>query len=368
LSTLRTNNEMITPNAGSAAISGSVTINTCGVFLDETVPGMADGTGEVLPSVTVANIADARDSGITTIVQTVGHVIGELDPFEISVRDVARWNALIEQNPDDLVRVLAASDIRSAHRDGKIGVLYATQNMTMIGESIDRIDLFHDLGFRQFQLTYNEQNRVGAGSTAPETKGLSDFGREVVDRLNSLHSIVDLSHSGYQTCLDAIAASSTPVALSHTGCRALVDIPRNKSDEEIRLVADSGGYIGIYFMPFLAPGRQITSEDIAVHLEHAIDIAGEDAVGIGTDGSFSPVADWEAFTEGFAALVRRRRELGVSAPGETEDSYPFASDLQGTDQYFRLADVLYARGHSETRIRKIMGENYLRYAEDVLGR
>src|SRR3546814_8469298 len=101
--------------------------------------------------------------------------------------------------------------------------------------------------------------------------------------------MVDLSHSGRQTCFDAARAASTPICNSHTCCRALVDYPRNKTVEELRLVADKGGFVGIYFMPFLAHERQITSADVIAHIEHAIDVCGEDHVGIGTDGPPTPI-------------------------------------------------------------------------------
>jgi membrane dipeptidase len=104
---------------------------------------------------------------------------------------------------------------------------------------------------RIFQLTYNRRNLVGDGCLESGNAGLSEFGRKLVSRLNERKLLVDLSHAGERTTLEAIEASKTPIAISHTGCAALVPNPRNKTDRELRKLADKGGYVGIYLMPFL---------------------------------------------------------------------------------------------------------------------
>ena len=116
-------------------------------------------------------------------------------------------------------------------------------------------------------------------------RGLTPFGHEVIDRLNANRVMVDLSHSGRNTCLEATRASKQPVSINHTGCRALNDLPRNKTDEELRLVASAGGFVGIYFMPFLNPAGHAMAQDVVANLDHAINVCGEDHVGIGTDGT-----------------------------------------------------------------------------------
>ena len=133
--------------------------------------------------------------------------------------------------------------------------------------------------------------------------------------------MVDLSHSGGQTCLDAARASRQPISINHTGCRALVDLPRNKTDEELRLVAERGGFVGIYFMPFLNPAGIATAADVVAHIEHAVNVCGEDHVGIGTDGGTTGIDD----LAGYRAHMRRR---GRPAPrrrhrrGRRESGHP----------------------------------------------
>lgn len=311
-------------------------------------------------------IDDAFASGLTATNWTLGYVSGKDEPFEATVRDLVRFDGVIRDHADRLTKVLTAADIRRAKAEHKVGVIYGFQNAAMLGDRVERVDLFADMGVRVIQLTYNPQNQLGGGSVAAGDIPLTAFGRDVIDRLNARRVIVDLSHSGQQTCLDAARHAKAPICITHTGCRALNDLPRNKTDEELRLVAEKGGYVGIYFMPFLAD-RQITSEDVCRHLEHAIKVCGEDAVGIGTDGGVTGIDDLESWKKAFAAQINRRRAMGVSAPGERPDSYTFAIDMFGPDQFRILARKLAERGHSPRRIEKILGLNFLRYSGDIWG-
>jgi membrane dipeptidase len=155
------------------------------------------------------------------------------------------------------------------------------------------------------------------------------------------------------------------VAFTHTGCAALNDHPRNRTDAELRAVAEQGGVSGIYFMPFLSEGRQPTAADVIRHLEHMIDVAGEDHVSIGTDGGVSAEVVDQAFKDRFAGFVRERRAAGISAPGETEDGYLFAAELNSPRRLETLADMLLVRGHGADRVRKILGSNLQRVLSEA---
>jgi membrane dipeptidase len=232
---------------------------------------------------------------------------------------------------------------------------------------VTRADLFADLGVRVIQLTYNPANQLGDGSSAPQNRGLTPFGHAAVERLNANRIMVDLSHSGENTCLEAARASRQPVSINHTGCRALNDLPRNKTDEELRLVASRGGFIGIYFMPFLTPSGHARADDVVAHIEHAVTVCGEDHVGIGTDGSVTAIDDLEGYRKALAEEIAARRAAGVSAAGEGPDTFPFVVDLRGVNQFRDLADRLQRRGHTSGRIDKILGVNFLNYAREVWG-
>ena len=254
---------------------------------------------------------------------TVGYVAGPRDPFESSVADVSRWNRIIREHPDSLLNVWSASDIERAAREGKVGIIQGFQNAAMMGDDAQRVGVFAGLGVKIIQLTYNVANQLGHGSMVPENGGLTDFGRDVVAELNATNTLVDLSHSGEQTCLDGIDASTAPVAITHTGCRAVTDLPRNKTDRELRLVAETGGIVGIYFMPFLAADGMAVAEDVVRHIEHAVEVCGEEHVGIGTDGGTTAVDDMEAAYEAARRDVEARRAAGIGAVGERPGVVPF---------------------------------------------
>jgi membrane dipeptidase len=313
------------------------------------------------------SLADARAAGLSAFNMTIGYVFGKDDPYESSVREVAAWDAFIRRHGESLIKVQQVADIRRADEQGRTGVILGFQNAAMMGNDARRVETFANLGVKVIQLTYNGLNQLGGGATAPGNPGLTPFGREVVRELNRHRVMVDLSHSGEQICLDAVAASTQPIAITHTGCRALADLPRNKSDRELRLVAEKGGFVGIYFMPFLAIGRQPMALDLVAHIEHAIKICGEDHVGLGTDGSVCAIDDMPAYMRDLDKEVQQRRAAGISAPGERADIVPFLPDLQGPDKFHRLAGLLAKRGHSASRIDKILGLNFLRFAGEIWG-
>lgn len=313
------------------------------------------------------SLADAKLAGLGAFNMTIGYVFGKDDPYERSVREVAAWDAFIRAHGEHLLQVRKAEDIRLAHAGRRAGVILGFQNAAMMGNDAGRVATFANLGVRVIQLTYNGPNQLGDGSMVPGNRGLTPFGREVVQALNAHRVMVDLSHSGERICLDAAAASRQPIAITHTGCRALADLPRNKTDRELRMVAEKGGFVGIYFMPFLAIGRQPMAADLVAHIEHALKVCGEDHVGIGTDGSVCAIDDMPGYMRALELEVQQRRAAGISAPGERPDIVPFLPDLQGPDKFYKLADLLAQRGHPASRIDKILGLNFLRVAGDIWG-
>ena len=313
-------------------------------------------------------IADARASGLTAVNVTMGYVAGEEEPFEQSVREIARWDARLRDRPADLLKVLTAADILRARDENRIGIVYGFQNAAMMGRDSSRVETFADLGVRVVQLTYNPANSLGDGSMAPGNRGLTPFGREVVEKLNAARVMVDLSHSGERTCLEAARASRQPISINHTGCRALVDLPRNKTDAELRLVASRGGFVGIYFMPFLDRRSVASANDVVRHIQHAVNVCGEDHVGIGTDGGTTGIDDMAAYRAVIREEIAQRRAAGIGARGENPDTLPFVEDLSGPGQFHRLIELLERRRYPARRIEKIMGLNFVGYAQEVWGR
>lgn len=316
-------------------------------------------------NVDARSLADARAAGLTAINITLGHVAGSAEPFEATVTDIAAWDAFIRARPDALLKVLAAADLDAARDQGRIGVVCGFQNTEMLGGRLERVALFANLGVRVVQLTYNGRNAVGDGATVADDRGLSGFGFAVVERLQQEGLLVDLSHSSEKTCLDAVRAARRPLAITHSGCRAVAEHPRNKSDAELRLLAERGGVLGLYFMPYLRLAGQPMAEDLIAHLEHAIQVSGEDHVGLGTDGGTTAIDDMGAYRGMLAAETELRRTMGIAAPGESADVSLFLPDLCGPTQFERLAGLLAARGHGEARIEKILGGNFRRLMQEA---
>lgn len=343
-------------------IKDMIVINALGGLGDPNQP--ADS---LVPQFSPRVLAEAHASGLTAVNITIGYVSGSDDPFVQSVREVAETDAQIRANSRDLMKILTAADISRAKAEGKVGLIYGFQNGAMMGQDASRVDIFANLGVRIFQLTYNPANQLGDGSMAPGNRGLTPFGREVVARCNAQRVMVDLSHSGEQTCLEAARISKQPISINHTGCRAVTNLPRNKTDAELKLVADRGGFIGIYFMPFLDLSGHARAEHVVAHIDHAVKLCGEDHVGIGTDGTVTQIDDLKAYEAVLAKEIAARQAAGISAKGERSDTYPFVVDLRGPDQFRKLVGLLRAKGYSTARIEKILGGNFLAYAQTIWG-
>ena len=352
-------------------------INALGVLDNPNLP--ADGAADAVDldglgyvsgtrAIDARALADARSAGLSAVNITLGHVAGSGDAFAETVRDITGWNAFIARHAATLSHVRCVSDIAAASAAGQVGVIYGFQNTEMLGSELDRVRLFAKMGVRVIQLTYNGRNAVGDGATVRDDAGLTRFGAEVVERLQDEGVLVDLSHSSEKTCLDALALAKRPLAITHSACRAVADHPRNKSDAELRLLAGRGGVLGLYFMPYLRLAGQPMAADLIAHLEHAIDVCGEDHVGLGTDGGTTPVDDMTAWRRKLEDEIAQRRALGIGAPGETADVVTFLPDLCGPTQFQRLADLLAARGHGAARIEKILGGTFRRLMSEAWSR
>lgn len=340
----------------------SIAIDATGMF--GRWPGTPDGM------LSDGDVADARESGLTAVVLTLapnGRFRFGADAFETTVRNIAHWERQIAARPETFTRIDRGGDIVRAKREGKVGVVYGFQESSPIGEDLDRIDTFHALGLRVLQLTHNRRNLVGDGCMEPADAGLSAFGRSVIERCNTRRVLVDLAHGGRRTTREAIAASSVPVLISHTGCAALADLPRNTADVELRALADRGGVAGILFWPFLRTEGQPTANDLLRHIEHAIDVCGEDHVGIGSDNSISAVPMTPEYAKDNAEFMQMLLEDGTLTPGRSTELVTFLPDLNHARRFETIAAMLSSRGHTDARIAKILGGNFARVMGQVWG-
>ena len=273
-----------------------------------------------------------KDSGITVFHPAVGFVTG--DVYTSSVKDLTNWNLFLATHADQFIRVDNVSDAERAKQSGKIGIILGLQNSQHF-RTVEDIGFFYNLGQRISQLTYYD-NKLGGGSMDPD-RGLSDFGAQVIARMNELGMAVDVSHCADRTTLDTVEQSTKPVLVTHSNCRALVlNNPRCKTDEAIRKIAAKGGVFGVTMVrPFVRAQGRTTIEDVLDHIDHVASVAGVESVGLGTD------------------VDQDGRESG---PVRTSD----LDGLAYPRKIFDLAEGLLRRKYKRADIELILGGNFQR--------
>ena len=279
--------------------------------------------------------------------------------FSETMNNIARWNGWFREHDDLIVKARTAADIRKAKEDGRTAIILGFQNTSAFEDKLGAVQLFKEVGVGIAQLTYNTQNYAGSGCYESSDSGLSDWGRELVAEMNRVGMLIDLSHVGSRTSEETIRESSRPVAYTHCCPSALKPHPRNKSDGELRFIAEQGGMIGVTMFPaFLARGADATVEDYVAAMEHVISVAGEDSVAFGTDftqGYGQEFFDWITNDKGDA------RSLIKFSP------MPNPKGVETIGQLPNLTAAMDRAGWPESRIGKVMGENWLRFLADAWG-
>lgn len=320
-------------------------------------------------------------SGVTCISYTVPST-----DLQSTVSEISYMNFKYERMKDILCKATCVNDIIEAKKMKKHAIMLNFQNTMVIepkGIGLDAIDLFYGLGIRVIQLTYNLRNYAGDGCTEKYGSGLSYFGTDIVEKMNKNHMLVDLSHCGYQTTLDAIDVSKDPVAFTHTGCQEIYDHPRAKKDEQIKALAEKGGYMGIFTLPFFLapnyagrlakPGEKGTLNELLNHIDHAVKIAGVDHIGIGSDTTYRgripdeylKLSDEEQFKRGFTP---QRFWSGWAIGQANRMLDPIPDDWANSwINWPNISIGLVSRGYSDKEIEKIIGGNWIRILKEVVG-
>lgn len=284
------------------------------------------------------------------------------DSTRAAISSVAKWRRLFIENDDLIVPALTTADILAAKQAGKTAVILGFQNTLPIEDELALVHVFHKLGVRVMQLTYNSQNLVASGCQEPNDQGLSRFGRNVVREMNELRMVVDLSHCGERTCLETIEASELPVAVTHSNAASTPGTfeltHRLKSDTVLRALAESGGVIGMStFPPMMPGGNDCTLDRFCEMVEHTAEVAGIEHVGIGTDFVWRrPLS--------YIKQVRTGRGTYATAPVVP----PVWPEWIKTPADFPvIANGLAARGFSEADLRAFMGGNWMRLFKENFG-
>ena len=304
--------------------------------------------------------SETFSTGVTMVRDTVAPVGNVADPwaeYQKSIHDPLNFLAA---NPDRLIQVRTAADILKAKREKKFAVLLGTQDSCMVGPELDRLAQMKKDGVMTVQLTYNNGNLAGDGALEARNGGITKLGKATIERIEAEKLLLDLSHGGARTMAEGAGFAKRPLVISHTGARALTDHPRNTSDETIKAVADKGGVVGVYFMPFLTLDSHPKGSDLIAHIEHVANVAGEDHVGIGTDNGVLPQSMDAEARKKLDQWQMDRIKAGIAAPGEGIGVWPMVQDYNSVDRYRRLAADLQKRGWSEARLEKLFGANFLR--------
>jgi membrane dipeptidase len=299
---------------------------------------------------TEALAAEYRSSGITGILHGVG--ISGPDARDQVLTFYSGWNHYVALNAHVFTGVEKMADIVRAKRDGKIAVIMGMQNSDHFIK-VDDVDAFFKLGQRVSQVTYNTQNRLGSGSTERVDGGVTDFGASIIERMNKVGMLVDVSHCGPRTTLDTIEISKKPIAITHSNCKALNNHPRLKTDEAIKACAAKGGMMGIAGVRnFVTAAEPTTLGNMVDHIDHAVKLIGMDHVGIGSD------MDLHGYDDMPPALKK-------AMIGSLSSQYAFREKLD-TDGYdhpqriYDLTEELLRRNYSRDNIKAILGGNFQR--------
>jgi len=299
---------------------------------------------------TESEAAMFRTCGITGFHNSVG--VGGASAYDDALEFIAAWSGFVGRNTQVFTLVGKADDLDAAKAKQKIAVIIGLQNADEFREPKD-VKAFYQLGLRCAQLTYNTQNLLGSGSTERVDGGISDYGEQIIKSMNEVGMLVDVSHSGDQTTLDAIELSPKPIAFTHSNCRALNNHPRLKADAAISKLAAKGGVMGITGVRMFVKDKEPTTiEDIVDHIDHVVKLVGIEHVGIGSDSDLMgydhmPPDQYKQLKAGYKSSYAFRDKI----------------DTDGFDhprKVYDLTAALIRRGYSDSNIQAVLGGNFRR--------
>jgi membrane dipeptidase len=272
-----------------------------------------------------------------------------------TMRVIARDLEFIRRDPTRFMLVRSVADVRRCKAEGRLGFSFNIQGVNPLLGDLNMVQVYRDLGVSHMLLAYNQRNFAADGCYEAGDAGLSAFGVQLIERMNEVGMIVDLTHTGRQSSLEACELSRYPVIFSHSNPKALLDHRRNIDDDQIRACAKTGGVIGVNGMStFVSADDDISPERFIAMIDHIAALVGVDHVGFGLDYVSSPA--------GLQAFVRREpARMGGGDPTYLRDTLCFARSGIIHD----IAEAMLRRNYSETQTRGVLGENWLRVCAEV---
>ncbi|MDB6180779.1 membrane dipeptidase [Paracoccus fistulariae] len=302
-----------------------------------------------------------REGGVDAVHVTITYH----ENFRETVLNIERWNRWFEQFSDLIFQGRTAADVTLARDTGRSAIFFGAQNPSCIEDDIGLVEILHTLGLRFMQLTYNNQSLLATGCYEAEDTGLTRMGREVVAEMNRVGLVVDMSHSGTRSTIEAIDHSSRPIAITHANPANWHPALRNKSDDVLRALGQSGGMLGFSVYPHhLKGGSACGLQDFCDMVARTADLMGIDHIGIGTDlcqDQPDSIVEW--MRTGRWTKQIDYGEGSASAPG-----FPDMPDWFADNRDFgRIATGLKATGMDATNIAAVMGGNWLRFFDESFG-
>ena len=278
------------------------------------------------------NIPKMKEGGVDAAFFAVDVTLAWKNHLAYALDAFGFFKAEVEANSDDILIARTAGDIIRAKSEGKIAAVLVIENSEGVERSLNVLAMLHEVGVRSITLTHNLNTWAGAGNEEHDSGGgLTHFGEDLVREMNLLGILVDVSHVSERMFFDALEVTEKPVIASHSNSKAICDHPRNLSDEQIKVLAESGGSIGITFVPPFIDDNEPSLERMLDHIDHIVEQVGDDHVGLGSD--FDGGGDM----------------------------------FKDATEYPTITDALLARGYSAESVRKILGGNHLRVFEQACG-
>jgi len=275
-----------------------------------------------------------------------------------TLRAVAQWTELVNQNSDLIFLAESPTDIQRARTQNRIAIFLGFQNTSPFEDDYRLVETFHRLGVRIAQLTYNNQNLIGGGCFEPHDSGLTRYGRIIVSEMNRVGMLIDLSHVGEKTSLDAIEASTRPVAITHSNPLWFYDTPRNKSHKVVKALIDKGGVLGACLYPTVSGGSSVTLERFTGMIASLVDQYGPDHIAVGSDCT----RGWD---DDFVGWLRNGR-WNPTLPEDAPQWPAWPHWFQSPTDFPQLAEGLANAGLDDATIEGVLAKNWERLFAEVM--
>lgn len=301
-----------------------------------------------------------RQGGVTMVHATIVYH----EQARETLKRIAEWNLHFENNADLIMPVRSTDDIRLAKQLGKVGIMFGAQNCSPIEDDIGMVEVMRELNMMIMQLTYNNQSLLASGCYEAVDSGVTRFGKQVIQEMNRVGMVVDMSHSAERSTLEAIEISQRPIVISHANPNSFHDAKRNKSDTVLKALGESGGLLGFSLYPFhLKNGSDCSLDDFCDMVAHTADLIGIDQIGIGSDlCQEQPLSVLEWMRNGSWS---KEKDYGEGSKSNADWPQPLEWFRNSSD-FPNLTSGLLKRGFTEENVAKVMGLNWLNFLDEAL--